>query len=864
MTNAQILIVEDETIVAWDLRRSLESMGYIVPAIAISGTEAIQQSADIQPDIVLMDIRLQGEMDGIEAATHIHTRFNIPIIYITAYVDDSTLQRAKITEPLGYILKPFNVAEIRPIIELALYKHHTEQQMKEREQSLQRYAGRLEILRDIDQAILAAQSLDAIAYAALSHLQRLITYRRANIVVFDFEAREAVVLAANADETTGDGSVVRLPLELFPTTLAAWQDQGCCVETILSLVQPGSPDYTPHTRDTTMSARISVPLVAQDQLIGALDLASDLPAAFSAEHMEIARDVANQLAVAIQHTWLFEQVRRHAAELEQRVAVRTAELTAANEHLQREIAERQRTETALRDSQRFVQNITDTMPDMVYVYDHIEQRNVYINREVVAALGFTAAEIQAMGTAVLSQLVHPEDLPRVITQIKDFVTAQDGEIREIEYRLRHTNGEWRWFHVRDTVFKRTEEGVPCQVLGVAQDITDRKQTEATLTRAFARLEELNQRLRRSRDVLYTLLDGLDDGLLLLDSAGHILAANQALAALLNRTSTQLERQLWSAVCHSTAPPFPGENALLTLQDGRARRQRERYTSPDGHTYIFDVQTMPLSGPDQTIDQVLLHIVDVTERVRLEALVIENERFAASGKLAATIAHEVNTPLQAIQTFLYLAGEASSEQRNQYLGLASEEIDRIGRIINQLLDLYRPNMRALARVDINALIERVLLLTSGTLSRHGIDVERHLAPALPPLWGVADHLTQVLLNLILNAVAAMPNGGKLCFHTQLHAVPDALMDNQQPAGWRQSLRLEISDSGSGIPQEVQPHIFEPFFTTKPEGSGLGLTVSRRIIVQHGGNISVHSTPGSGTTFTLLFPLDHGDEQERQPW
>jgi len=131
MTTSPILIVEDEGIIARDIKNRLKGFGYAVCAPVSSAEEAIKKVEEMHPDLVLMDIRLKGKMDGIEAADEIRNRFNIPVVYLTAYADDNTLQRAKITEPFGYILKPFRGRELHTAIEIALYKHKMEQKLKQ-------------------------------------------------------------------------------------------------------------------------------------------------------------------------------------------------------------------------------------------------------------------------------------------------------------------------------------------------------------------------------------------------------------------------------------------------------------------------------------------------------------------------------------------------------------------------------------------------------------------------------------------------------------------------------------------------------------------------------------------------------------
>ncbi|EKQ55713.1 MAG: CheY-like receiver domain-containing protein [Methanobacterium sp. Maddingley MBC34] len=134
MADTSIILVEDEIIVAADVKNRLENMGYSVLGIFDTGEEAIEKVGELKPNLVLMDIVLKGEMDGIDAALKIRELFNIPIIYLTAYSDEKTLERAKITEPFGYVLKPFEDREIQSAIEMAIYKHQMEKKLKESEE----------------------------------------------------------------------------------------------------------------------------------------------------------------------------------------------------------------------------------------------------------------------------------------------------------------------------------------------------------------------------------------------------------------------------------------------------------------------------------------------------------------------------------------------------------------------------------------------------------------------------------------------------------------------------------------------------------------------------------------------------------
>jgi two-component system, cell cycle sensor histidine kinase and response regulator CckA len=158
MARPQILVVEDESIVAEDMKAMLEGFGYAVPAIAFSGEEAVKKVLDTRPDLVLMDIVLKGQMSGVEAVEHIRSRCNVPVVYVTAYADETTVRRAKVTEPFGYILKPFDAREVQTTIEIALYKHRMDKQLRASEQWLGT------TLRSLGDAVLATDTQGRITF----------------------------------------------------------------------------------------------------------------------------------------------------------------------------------------------------------------------------------------------------------------------------------------------------------------------------------------------------------------------------------------------------------------------------------------------------------------------------------------------------------------------------------------------------------------------------------------------------------------------------------------------------------------------------------------------------------------------------
>jgi len=236
-----------------------------------------------------------------------------------------------------------------------------------------------------------------------------------------------------------------------------------------------------------------------------------------------------------------------------------------------------------------------------------------------------------------------------------------------------------------------------------------------------------------------------------------------------------------------------------------------------------------------------------ELERSHVQLIQAEKLAAMGRLTASIAHELNNPLQAVQNCLHLTlnRRLSEEKKHHYLVLAQEEVERLIDIVLRMLDFYRPSRGQRSPTDINALIESVLALTAKKLQRGNVTVHRQLARDLPPVEVVADQIKQVSLNMIINAIEAMPKGGDLIITSRLES-----SNSEMGERW---LRLSFADNGVGLSPEEQKRIFEPFYTTKSRGTGLGLAVSYGIVERHGGHIDVKSVPGKGTLFSVRLPL-----------
>ena len=310
-----------------------------------------------------------------------------------------------------------------------------------------------------------------------------------------------------------------------------------------------------------------------------------------------------------------------------------------------------------------------------------------------------------------------------------------------------------------------------------------------------------------------------------------------------------------------AVPEAGEQGFFELLDGVYRTgeayvgrsipiQLARTSGQPLELRYLDFVYQPKREADGSVGGIIALGVDVTEARRSEQLLLRSEKLNAVGRLASSIAHEINNPLEAVTNLLYLAKSSLTlEEAQEYMTTAEIELRRVSAITNQTLRFHRQSTNA-GPVTVASLIDATLPLYQGRISNAGVKIERRDG-ALHPVTCLDGEIRQVLSNLIGNAIDAMAGKDRRIF-----------LRSRESTDWRSGrngVTITVADTGSGMPADTMSRIFEPFFTTKgPKGTGLGLWISREIVDRHRGSLKARSRQGeqgSGTVFTLFLPCEH---------
>jgi|GEM_PF-1857108 len=344
-----------------------------------------------------------------------------------------------------------------------------------------------------------------------------------------------------------------------------------------------------------------------------------------------------------------------------------------------------------------------------------------------------------------------------------------------------------------------------------------------------------------------ILASVPSGVISTDLHGRVTTFNRAAAQILGQNVQSVIGQRYQSLFVSDNKGVVDELVRQFLQKKEPLQRVEcQLTKSDGQKQFLDVSICTLTSPSGLDIGYTAVFDDITQKRNLEQFYRQAERLAAAGRLAAGAAHEIRNPLTSIRGFIQLIQNAlpSNDPCWEYARIVISEADRIDEIIKELLILARPHTPKAKDFDLHRVLDETSVLAGSQALLHGVVLTKTYDANVPVMYGDPEQLKQVFLNLTLNSIQAMPNGGKLDITTRFQTSESFVV-------------IEFRDSGYGIEAKDLPKIFDPFFTGKGEGTGLGLSVVRRIVESHGGSVRVDSVVERGTAFWIMLPVKGRD-------
>ncbi|MBI4590697.1 MAG: PAS domain S-box protein, partial [Candidatus Rokubacteria bacterium] len=480
--------------------------------------------------------------------------------------------------------------------------------------------------------------------------------------------------------------------------------------------------------------------------------------------------------------------------------------------------ELERQSAELQEAEAQYRALFESNPHPMWVYDLDTLRFLAVNDAAISHYGYSREEFLAM---TLKDIRPPEDVQALLEKVSRVADGLDvGGI------WRHRKKDGAIIEVEITGNGLTFGGRRARVV-LANDVTERKRVE------------------EQRRIQSAALEAAASGIVITDRDGTIIWVNPAFTGMTGHTAGQAIGQTPRILTSGQHDPTFYKNLWEAILSGEVWHGEIINRRKDGSLYAEDQTITPVRDPHGEISHFVAIKQDITERQRLQEQLVQSEKLATLGELIAGIAHELNNPLTTVVGHAQML--RMDQQDPKVMARAERIIDgahRATRIVRNFLAAARRHRPEKVAVSLNEVVAKTLELLTYQLRVSNIQLETALTPDLPPIGGDPHQLQQVILNLLTNATQAMASHGRGRLRVASALTPD-----------RSTIRITVADDGPGIPPEHLHRIFDPFFTTKPagEGTGLGLTLAKGIVNDHGGTITVESAPGPGATFVMMLPV-----------
>ena len=851
MDQKSILVVEDDAIVAIHLQNMLAGHGYSIIGPVATGEAAIEAVAASSPDLILMDIQLAGEMNGISAAERIHFSADVPVIFLTSYSQNPLPEQAKAAAPYGYLLKPVSPKELFLTIEMTLSRHGLDRQLRENEEELSA------IYQDAPLVMMILDGKTKI--------------HKVNKYITRFTDRPDVDMV------------------------------GLCVGRALhchhALDDPRGCGYGPHCPECTIH-QVSLNTIhtgrSHNQVEARLNLSiggkrQDLVFLVSTTGLIVRQEPL--VLVSMQD--ITERKRMEAAlqnshdELERLVQERTSELVLANENLIRELEERERKEEVLKSHLRVSEfAVTHSLDDLLQnALDEVEQ----LTDSRIGFFHFLEEDqktlsLQAWSKSTLRTFCTAEGKGRHCSVSEAGVWAdcigQRHPIIHNDYAgLPNCMGlpPGNAAVVRELVVPIIRDDRVAAILGVGNKEHDYDSRDVETASELANItwdivlrKQAEEQLYNSNAKLTTIFNGITQPVIMLDADFKVERLNSAAKHYYSLDNYQdaIGRFCFEAFRGRSTPCDGCKLPFSSMQGYSGAFERPGGMDPDKIEKVFVDVVKDESG---ALKATIIRISDITQAKLMDRQLVQSEKLASLGLLIAGIAHEINNPnnfiyfnLPILRTYIQFMlplvdAYISDHQEVQAFGRPYpvfredcfkllDNIEhgstRINQIVNNLREFVRERGKGeMRQIDLKQVIEKSTSICMGRIRKTVKNFEVTLPEKLPIL--VTDPLAveQVVVNLLINALQAADKEDSWVNLT--------VSESSGPKG---EVIIEVSDNGCGMDTETQRKIFDPFFTTKAVGvgTGLGLSISHRLVSELGGRLEVKSEAGKGSIFQLVLP------------
>lgn len=473
-----------------------------------------------------------------------------------------------------------------------------------------------------------------------------------------------------------------------------------------------------------------------------------------------------------------------------------------------DITERKKEQQKKREIEDLFRLITENSQDMI-CFGSLDRTCLYVSPAVRSILGYDPSEI--MGP-------HGMDL----------LLPQDAEEDRLTYQLRHKDGYYIWCETTITKL-RNEAGEIYMIVAVGRDITYRKKMEIQLRETEQRHKSL---------IRYTPV-----AICSLNREGQFVNANPACLQIAGCSIEELREMNFRSLLYSEDLTWV-EKFFYDAFSQEVKDVEFPIRLKNGNRIELIASSSPIIVNGETVG-IYIIAKDITEAKQTDELLRRSEKLSVIGELAAGIAHEIRNPLMSLRGFVQLLqGEDEDEGHREYFSIMLSEVDRINRIVSELLLLAKPEKRRYEYLDLSKKLQRVATLFQAEANLRNIQIRTIFDPRLPLVYCEGDKIKQVFVNILKNALEAMPHTGEITVQTI----------NAGEEVW-----IRIRDEGTGIPQEALERISQPFYTTKDTGTGLGLVVCQRIIANHQGQMRIESREGKGTMVEIVLPSQYKAEK-----